>query len=1011
MNSIYLGIYKAQTQTQSLFTKGVMYLFFLVSSFVTAQQSLSGSVVDPAGVPLAGVNVVIKGTNTGTSTDFDGNFSIEASSSDVLIFSFVGFKDQEVSVGDNSSFSISLEEEASFLDEIVVIGYGTVKKSDLTGSVASIDSEQLAKGAVAVRNPMEALNGLATGVQVSQNSGAPGAALSVRIRGGNSLLGNNEPLYVIDGVMLGSPNSINPNDIQSVEILKDASATAIYGSRGANGVVLITTKKGRPGKTSVEYDMFYGVQEAANTLDMLNATEFATLANVRAVNDGDSPFFSGSEINSFGEGTNWQDEVLRTSPVQNHTVTVSGGNEKTTFSISGNYFNQEGIIANSYYNRYLTRANFNHDISDKWSVALNSTLRNSTNNRLFSDNSSRGNGVLSGALVAPPTVTPYDENGNYNSISDYPFSPDISENPLVMAHERKDLNTTNNAIVNMFVDGEIVKNLSIRASLGFDYRTNRNDFYSSSKVRATASGSARISYNESRTLINENILTYKNSFNDIHNLTVMGGVTLQTTENQGVTAGSSVFLNDILENYNLQSGSAPSIPNSFYQDFSILSYLGRAMYDYQGKYLLTASFRADGSSRFGKENKWGYFPSAAVAWRVSDEDFLKDSEGLSNLKLRASWGMTGSTAVSPYQSLSTLQSVSVVFDNNLYTGFKPGTTMPNAGLQWETTTQTDIGIDVGFLGDRINATLDFYNKTTDDLLSRVTLPFSSGYRNITTNIGKVQNKGFEFSLNSVLVDKEIKWDLGFNFSVNRNEVLELAGGADIFGARMEHPLSGVAVNIVREGQPVGMFYGFVEEDSLTEDGLIQYKDTNDDGVVNDSDKTIIGNPNPDFIYGFNTSVSYKNLSLDILFSGVQGNDIFNFNTTTIADGFSYGLNQVRDVLGNYWTAENPDPNAKYPRISKNTQYRASDRYVEDGSYLRMRNIQLTYRLNDLASDWSWLNGSYIYISGQNLITITNYTGYTPNVSTRGGSNSISPGLDVFGYPDSRTFTLGIKLKL
>ncbi len=988
----------------------ILIFAFLCTSAAAQNTVVTGSVADENGTPLPGANIVEKGTSNGVTADFDGNFTINVTNKQAsLIVSYIGFTTKEIMVNGRSNLNLTLSESASSLDEVVIIGYGTVKKSDLTGSVVSVQGDKL--DVPTGRNPVETLAGLAPGVQVSKNSGAPGGNISVRIRGGNSIMGSNEPLYVVDGFPVqGALNNLSPKDIESMEVLKDASATAIYGSRGANGVVLITTKNGRAGKTVIEFDTYVGIQKASKKIDLLNATEFANLANLRAANDGDAAYFTQNEINSFGEGTDWQDEVFRSAVVKNHAISVSGGNDKTTFSLSGNYFNQDGILINSYFNRYQLRGNLTHNISDRLKLSANTILSQSKNNALDSDNSSRGSGVLSGALVAPPTLSVFDGNGEYTNVTPYAFSPDVADNPVAIAREKKNTGTSKTVLVNLFAEYAILDNLKFKSSIGIDYDNSREDVYSSTLLKVSATGTSSVGYRESSRILNENLLSYDTSFQtDKHNLTLVGGFTTEKNVQQGVETGATGFLTNALENYNLQSGSNPSIPTSYYSEFSLLSGLARGAYSYDGKYFFTASIRADGSSRFGANNKWGYFPSGAVAWRVSEEEFLKDSEVINNLKFRASYGKTGNTAIAPYQSLSLLSNLTSVFDNDLYIGFGPGVSKPNPDLKWETTSQQDFGLDLGLFRNRVAFTFDYYKKETNDLLASAPLPTSTGFTNSLTNIGAIENKGFDLALDARIVDtKDVKWSLGLTFSRNRNKVLSLANDADIFGSLLSHPLQ-TSVNLVRVGEPVGVFYGFIE-DGLTADGAIQYVDFDDSGDIDALDRTIIGDPNPDFIYGINSSLFYKNFNFNFLISGVQGNDIFNYNKSTVSDVFTFGLNQTTDVLGNYWTAANPDPNAQFPNVSKNARYLASDRYVEDGSYIRLRNIQLGYDFKNVAGNMEWLKGLNLYVSAQNLITITDYSWYSPDVSTRGNSQ-ISPGIDQFGFPDARTFTVGLKLKL
>ena len=821
------------------------------------------------------------------------------------------------------------------------------------------------------------------------------------------MLGGNNPLYVVDGFpLIGDISTLNPNDIESIEILKDASSTAIYGSRGANGVILVTTKGGKDGKTVVEYNGYTGFQQVRRRIDMLNATEFATLANVRASNDGLSPFFTEAEIGSFGVGTDWQDEIFREALVQNHSVTVSGGNDKTLFSVSGNYFSQDGVIINSGFKYLQLTSNIEHKINSKWKVSLNNIINRRNSNSIFSNNTERGAGVLSAALVAPPNIPAFDGEGNYSNVRQYAFSPDILEHPVAMARERKDLRATNSLLLNLNLEGKLAKNLVLNSSFGVQYENERDDFYSPTIFQPSATGTARISYRDLTAIVNENILTYSASINKNHDITVLGGITGQKTTNQFVNASSTGFLSDALENNSLQSGDTPGTPTSGNNEATIISGLSRLNYGYKGKYLLTSSFRADGSSVFGDANKWGYFPSVALAWRVSEESFLKESDAISGLKLRASWGLTGNTAVSPYQSISILTSTSTVFDDNVSIGFAPGSSKPNPDLKWETTTQLDVGVDIGFLNNRINFTFDYYLKQTDDLLASIPVVLSSGFTSQAANLGSMENEGFELNLNTVVFDRAFKWNLNGNFSMNRNKVLSLPEGGDIFGAGLGVALP--AMSLVREGEPVGVFFGLVE-DGLTDEGIINYIDTDNNGEINGLDRQIIGDPNPDFIFGINSTMNYKNFGLDILINGVQGNDILNYNLANVADAFAFGSNQLQDVLGNYWTEANPDPNAKYPRVSQDTRFQGSDRFIEDGSYVQIRNVRLSYTFKGNMFENTLLNNSQLYLNIQNLATFTNYSFYSPSNNTRGGG--ISKGIDQFGYPDTRTLMLGLRIKL
>jgi len=988
--------------------KIVLMLIVLIgsSTFLFAQRVITGNVTDEDQNPLPGVSVVVKGTTVGTLTDGNGQFRFQVpDDARTLAFSFIGMKSLEVPVGSNTSFDITMSIDVGLLDEVVVIGYGSIKKSDLTGSISSVKGDNIRLQAVG--NVVESLSGVAAGVQVLQTSGQPGSSTSVIIRGGNSLLGDNNPLYIVDGTpMITDLSMFNTNDIESIEILKDASATAIYGSRAANGVVLVTTKKGKAGETNIEYSGYYGLQQVSKTIDMLNAEEFAMLVNERFTNDGLDPYFSSAEIASFGEGFNWQDAVFRIAPIQNHSLRLSGGSERVTYNISGSYFGQEGIIINSGYQNLQLRTRLDTKITDNWTFSLNSVLSRRTNNNLHSNNTERGMGVLSAAVGCPPTIPDYDDQGNYSFMMPYPFSPEGLDNPIAMAYEKTMVNRSNDLSLNLSTSLNLFEDFVFYSSVGIQYDNAREDYYSGTKLFASRTGTARIGYAELMNILNENTLTYSKEFRSDHDLTILGGFTSQRNISQSLEAGSTGYLTDILENYSLQSGENYSTPESYYSDWTLLSYLGRINYSYKNKYLFTTSIRADGSSRFGSENRWGYFPSFALGWNVSEEGFLNGNRTINNLKLRLSWGQTGNTSISPYQSLAILSSIQAVFDDNLNIGYAPGSIMPNPKLKWETTSQTNAGVDIGLLRDRLTFSADFYYKRTKDLLVSVPVIPSTGYSSQTTNLGTIQNKGLELAATWRAVEGPFSWNIGSTFTLNRNKVLSLPEGGDIFGTTIGWVLP--AMNLVREGYPVGVFFGYIE-DGLTEDGNIKYVDLDPNGIINSLDRTIIGDPNPSFIFGINSDMTYKNLGLTILINGVQGNDILNYNMSNIGDSFSYGINQTQDILGNYWTEQNPDPNAKYPRISQNTRFLGSDRFIEDGSYVQLKNIKLSYSLKGEKFNTSPLQNSQIFLSLQNLVTFTKYSFFTPIQNTLG--TGINKGIDKWGYPDTRIYMLGVIINL
>ncbi|HUZ61565.1 MAG TPA: TonB-dependent receptor [Hanamia sp.] len=999
-------------KNSKLFQLSFMLLVgLLISTAGTAQRKISGIVEDATtNLPLGGATISLKSSKANAVADTRGRFDLEIPGGEVvLVVSFVGYNTQNLVVGEGETNVVVklMQSSNSQLSQVVVVGYGTQKKEDVTGAISTISGSQI--NSQAIINPVQALTGLASGVQTLQNSGEPGNTFNVLVRGDNSILGGNSPLFVVDGFPYDGPlSNINPNNIKSIEVLKDASATAIYGSRGSNGVVIIQTKSGIQGKTTIEYDAYYGLQQVTKKLDLLDAKQFATLANVRAANDGVAPFFTQAQIDSFGVGTNWQDAIFRTAPIQNHSLTVSGGGKNTTFSLSGNYVNQQGIVLGSNYSQAQFMANLSNHISKNWKISFHGNFSTTQSNMLNSDNKERGLGVLSGALVVPPTLTPYNKDGSFTFVRPYAFSPDILENPVAMALETEDLNTDNSFISNIVLEGTIVPHLTLHESIGLQYDLSRVDYYSPTLFQQSASGTASTSYGENSHWVNENLLTYSNKIGQKSNITVLGGVTAEETVQQGVVASATGFANNILQNNSLQSGTNPGIPSSTYGKYTLLSWLGRAIYTYENRYVLSVSARGDGSSVFGASNKWGYFPSVSGAWRVSEQSFWGNlKKTIDNFKLRASWGESGNTAISPYQSLSLLSSVPTVFDKNLYIGFAPGSNEPNPNLKWETTSGIDIGTDIGLFNERVTATFDYYYKKTRNLLASTPVPPSSGYSSQSANIGSLQNKGFEISVNvHVINTTKFTWDLGGTITANRNKVLSLYAGAPIFGTAMGNALP--AMSMVAVGQPIGVFYGLVEQ-GLNSTGNIKYKDLNGDGVINSSDRTVIGNPNPKYIFGINSNFTLGSFGLSFIINSSQGNNVLAYDLSSIANGFYFGENQLEGVLGHYWTANDPNPNAQYPVVSSLTRYQGSNRYIKNGSYVRLQNIQISYTPKGKIFGGKAINRLQIYLAGQNLVTLTHYPLFTPLNNTFGAG--INKGIDMMGYPDARTLSLGLRISL
>jgi TonB-linked SusC/RagA family outer membrane protein len=1018
MNKIFFSLFKGMNGT-AVFLTGASCLQLAISIQANAfeipknispssttvirsnvQVNISGQVSDVIG-PLSGVSVVVKGTQRGVSTSTDGKYSISAAKGSILVFSSIGYDPKEIVVGDQTVINVTLTSGQSDLDEVVVVGYGTARKRDLTGSVASIKGAEL--NSVPSTNVIQSLAGRASGVNVSQNTGAPGAAISVRIRGTNSIQGSNEPLYVVDGFPYSSsPTLLNNADIESVEVLKDASATAIYGSRGANGVVLITTKKGKSGKVVVDYDGYYGMQTLRKKLDLMNATEYANFYNEQAVNDKVNPRFTQDQINGFGEGTDWQESIFQRAPMMNNSVTVSGGTEKTRFSVAASNFNQNGIVIGSDYVRNSLRLNLNAEISKMFKFDVSAILTRVNEERKNLDRGNRGGSLLSAALSGYPTIGLYNPDGTYTKLAEaYTWGSNVIINPLNFIYQYKDVTRSNRVLTNTSLSFEPIKGLIFKTLAGIENTDDRNDIYRTTKF-VNSTGFASVSTPSVTSLLSENTVNYQKTLGK-HTFSALAGFTYQDYVSTSLLASGNGFISDNQETYDIGAAATQGVPASYYTKWALLSYLSRVNYNYNDKLLATISFRADGSSRYSEGQKWGYFPSVALAYRVSQEFFIKQYEVISDLKLRVGYGETGNTAINPYYTLNQLASGQVVFGDALTTSYAPGTRLAGP-LKWETTTQTDVGLDLGILNNRLSFTLDLYVKNTRDLLNNVSLPSSLGYAYTVQNIGKIQNKGIDMSVSADVLTNEFKWQLGGNLSINRNKVIKLNNGSDILGETIGAALSDNA-NILREGYPLGSFYGYVEK-GYDQNGLIAYEDFNNNGIRDAGDKRIIGNPNPKFTYGLTSNMSYKNFDLSIFIQGTQGNDIYNLSAQGQNYDYGQGLNMLKEVYYNHWTPTNV--NAKYPVIKALSQAQMSNRFIEDGSFLRLKNVQVTYNLPLEKWKIKGLTKGQIYVSGQNLLTVTNYSWYDPEVNSYGSSNSIVQGVDHYVYPTAKTVTFGVR---
>lgn len=952
-------------------------------------------VTESNGESIPGATVVIKGTNTGNVTDLDGNCTLEAVPANaILVISYLGMTEQEVSVNGRTKIEVILVESSYALDEFVVVGYGIQRKKDITGAVAQVKGEILNE--FANLSAVSALQGRVSGVQINPQSGQPGAGMQVRIRGANSIKGDNEPFWVINGFP-GDINMINTSDIESIEILKDASATAIYGSRGANGVILVTTKGAKEGEIRVQYDGSYGVQSLVKQMEMLGGEEYMLYLNRKAeINNLPAVF---DEVPRDPVSTNWQDEIFRNAVITNHAIDISGGNNKMQGSFGLTYFDQDGIIIESGYKRISMRTDMKYNISKYVTASANMIYSRSDHNQMNSQGGSRGSSVIDASLLTSPLATPRNEDGSWN---DFHIQPVAGQNPVAYLHEISNNWYANRLLANTMLTITPIEGLSIQLSANIANNQSRQDYFKSLKY-PNSQGEASISLGETLNVTSNNIVTYNKGFGK-HHFSVMGGITYEESTSKPVSTGTGKgFLSDVMESYDLDAAQIKGLPSSGYSNWKIFSLLGRINYNYDDRYLLTVNFRSDGSSRYSRGNKWGYFPSTALAWRVSQEEFLKSAEWLSDLKLRIGYGKTGSTAISPYSTQNTLESVNVVFDKSTIVGYAPMNTYLG-GLKWETTSQSNIGLDLSLFNNRLRLTTDYYYKKTTDLLNDVEMPRSSGYTTSLRNIGSIENKGFEFQLDSRIIDQALKWDFGVNFSFNRSKVLSLSEGKDIFGSTVSNTIISDQLNLIRVGEPMYVFYGYVE-DGYDDNGQIVYKDLDGEEGISTADKTIIGNPNPDFLLNFNTSISYKRFSLSAFLQGSIGNDIYSLSMATVAYDYGYNANALREVAYNHWTPENP--NAKYPNLLQNINLRMSDRFVYDGSYMRLKNLELSYDIP--CGKNKIFKTARVFVSGQNLFTITSFPFWDPDVNARGGGSSLVQGVDSSNYPSARTYSLGCRL--
>jgi TonB-linked SusC/RagA family outer membrane protein len=1031
MNLNILYHLKSRRNIRIALLLALLHFFIMPAAFAsdrhkTAHESpvatIKGKVVDTKGQPLPGAVVKVKGTQKAIATDINGQFTIDAEPGSVLVVSFTGYLTKEVTVSAGTSLTIQLQEDNKSLQEVVVVGYGAVKKSDLTGSVSSIKSDDLTLGGTTA-NLGQAIQGKAAGVQVQQSNFAPGGGINITVRGGNSINTSNAPLYVVDGFISDNGNQVNPNDIEDIQVLKDASATAIYGSRGANGVVLITTKKGKQGKANIDADVSNGKQYLTYKPSLLTGQQYASIQNATATEDGKTPPFpSGAQI----ANTNWLNAAMQNADVTNRSLSISSGNETSKLYVSGNYLNQLGVLKNTSMQRYSARIGAEKKMSDD--LTVNANFYGASTNSSLQSYSGDITAPLYGLLTAPPSASVYNADGSYH----FYIPPGNSGVQNALANLLAPTDNLENKLFNgnVTVDYQIIKNLTYHLNAGSEYSESNEGKYTPSTIPAGQAnhGIASVQNQNAFRWLVENYFTYKFKVNDQHDFNVLLGTSNQKDISESLYSSSKNFSTDEFLYYNLAAGSISNGYSSSKTQSTLTDYFGRANYSYKDKLLATFTMRYDGSSKFGPKNRYGLFPSGALAYRLGDESFIKNLNTFSSLKARVSYGVTGNDRVPNYLYLSTFGNWNVVLnpDGTLQPGIEP-TALANPNLKWESTAQFDAGLDMGFLNDRITATIDVYRKVTSNLLIQIPIGQYYGFNNVWVNGGSIENKGIELSVNTANIkSSDFSWNTSFNIAYNKQKDLTLAPGVAEVDANTANPsgtVSGQQFTKLVPGQELGELFGYVYAGVIktgetyapqpdSKPGDPKFKDVNGDGAITPADRTYLGNTTPHYILGFGNDFQYKGFNLNVFFQGAFGYHLYDMNrlvleSTTSTDAlnrFVPGVNENTSI-----------PREGYFLGSYSNNY-VNSRFVENASYLRLKSLSLGYNLpKSLFTHIKHIQGLRIYGTAQNLLTITSYKGTDPEVNvhstTSATTTNLGGGLDFGSFPAFRTFALGIRLSL